>query len=852
MEHIFEGVEEIFGNNDSRYSKVFVLASQIFIGIIILSQNIQMFWYPNSQLSDWNELQTFWEFVSLLSIDNIAISFGFMSECIIAILSTIVLTILSLICIILMKYLEWNIPSIVIFISKHLHIVLCEIYFIASVKILIAVIKYSSLEYQIIEEYPTNNLKVFNLGIGGEMIACIILLLLLIILTVIYNAASCDIRQPLNNSITTAKSRAIISQISSNFYCINALMYFFIGYNYYQVYLISLIILYSIITGYYIYYLPFYSEILNFWKIFFHLDCVLIISSFWVGYLLDNGDVSFLVTIMMQIILLILTHLILKYRISKISLNHQAIYNKFEIFELSIRKLLKSGELEEELITKMNKNFRIHRDKLNIVTQAYYCSDVLLNEGLAYNKIIGIKYKGLNVFTNFQVYKCRKAIMSQCKNLSIERIRLYQYFIDLEKLKSDDISFCERYSKFSKAIIEPNPNLSKLKDYIDEIVDSKRDLINLYESILTAFPSSEEVNEMYGSFLINILCDINKGQFYLTKKKSENNANSLKQTFIKVNDRGYLIFSGNIQDIGKAIYANKAFLNFMNIPRDLIKTYFFSNFLPKLYSKEHTLLLKTFLNNITENVVYKSLPLFLVNYNGYLSEYFITLECIADQDSINFLCSIDPIHSGRRELAIIDLNGFIYSHSKDFISILGYNEKNAEGINIQYYIPDIIITELIIDSIYEKMYTNTKSKAIKTIGIVLKCCKIREITIYVLYITDDMNQLNSWKSEKNFYDIEGINKKYFISEIQQIEEEEEKLDEEKEIKAVSKHLLQLPDENNKNFMEKIDKENLLQSKVNNHSSSGKFIDNYDIKAAEKSKTVLRVARVLLFISVTHI
>ena len=151
-----------------------------------------------------------------------------------------------------------------IFITKYLYILLCEVYFIASAKILFAAIKYSSSGYNNIEEYSTNNLTIFNLGIGSEATLCMILLFLLIILTTIYNAASCDIRLPLNDSVTIAKSRGTISQISSGIYFCNAFMYFFIGYNYYQIYLFVLIILYSIIAGYYIYYLPFYSEILNF------------------------------------------------------------------------------------------------------------------------------------------------------------------------------------------------------------------------------------------------------------------------------------------------------------------------------------------------------------------------------------------------------------------------------------------------------------------------------------------------------------------------------------------------------------------------------------------------------------
>ena len=291
-------------------------------------------------------------------------------------------------------------------------------------------------------------------------------------------------------------------------------MYIFIGYYYYQTYLLLLIILYSIIAGCYIYYLPFYSELLNFIKIFLNLDCVVIILAFLIGCMLNDSGIPLLVTIIMQLIIVTISYSALKYRISKIGMHHQHFYNKFAIFELSIRSFLKSDELGDNLLELMNKNFMLNRDKFNIVIQAYYCSDILFNQTLAYNKIIGIKYKGLDIFTNYQVYKCRKAIISLCKLSAAEGIQLYQYFADLEKLKIDDKNFCEQFTKFSYNIIESNPNLSNLKVSIVELIGSKKLLLNSYESILSTFPNSNEVNDMYGSLLINILSDNAKGELY--------------------------------------------------------------------------------------------------------------------------------------------------------------------------------------------------------------------------------------------------------------------------------------------------------------------------------------------------
>ena len=114
-----------------------------------------------------------------------------------------------------------------------------------------------------------------------------------------------------------------------------------------------------------------------------------------------------------------------------------------------------------------------------------------------------------------------------------------------------------------------------------------------------------------------------------------------------------------------------------------------------------------------------------------------------------------------------------------------------------------------------------------------------------------MNQLTSWKIGTNFYDIDGKNFQYFVSEDKELEEE--KKIEEKDIKEVSKHLLQLPDENHlRTNKRKIRRYSIRSKTEDTHSSSDNVLDRKELNAAEKSKTVLKVTRILLFLSVYYI
>ena len=170
-------MEEIFNNkNDSRHSNRLILSSQLITGIAILSQNVQMFWYSGIEMGGWNKFKAFWDAISLPSLDNVAVSYNFVSEFTIGILSAVSASIFFFFQIFVFRYMKWKIPSIIIFLTRNLLRFLCDFYFIATVKILLAVIKYSSQGYNTVVEYPTGTSIVFNFGVAGMTVSIFLLI----------------------------------------------------------------------------------------------------------------------------------------------------------------------------------------------------------------------------------------------------------------------------------------------------------------------------------------------------------------------------------------------------------------------------------------------------------------------------------------------------------------------------------------------------------------------------------------------------------------------------------------------------------------------------------------------------
>ena len=848
MNFMYDGIEEIFRSVDhSNDSSKYVICSQIAMSIILLSQQIRLLWYPSMQMQDWNKYENFWNAINFLSVDTLAASLSLVNEAIVFVICIILITSILFLIVLLLKYHQRDISPAIIYIARVLFVYISEIYFIATINILFTIFKYSLSYYSIIQEYSLNTQNLFIFGTAGIWIG-VILLLIIMFLTAICNAGSCEIRQPLNNKTTTAKSNVKINQILTTTYCINSFLYFFIGYYHYGAYLLVLLVLYGYISVYYIYYLPYYSYYLNLINIFTRVESFFITLLFWLGFQLNNAGIPFLLTIIGQPFLLLLTYLLLSYRISKIESDPESYYNTFENYELSIRHFLKSGELKEDLIINMNKNFKFTPNILNRIILAYYCNDVLQNYKLACNQIIWVKYNGPNIFLNYQIYKCRKIMINHCKKTS-EGYKIFQYFNDIEKIKLKDYDFCQNYLNFSEIILDPKSTLSNLKNKANKIWKTKQSIMQLYTIMLEAFPSSDEVNELYRSFLCDILYDAKKGQVYSSRISKKNKVISKIQNSDKINNRAIVIFSGNSTSIGKILYASKDFINFIGMSIDLLQTYSFSNFLPHFISKRYDELLMDFIENCIDTVVYKSLPLFLTDHQGYLCECFISTECIGVNESIYFICNIDLINSRKRELAAIDLNGFIYAHSKNFLKMLGFNENYAENMNIQYYFPEIIISELIIDTIY-KVKSQQENDIIE---IMLKACKIQNIIIYTLFITDDINEGKLWKNLENFYIIENS------EEIEEISVEAISTEKNKEISYQQQGKI-LRIESIKQEIQKIDEKNMktIKKKINNkfdikqsesYSNSTTELDKNESRAVNKSTQVLKISKIILFVSV---
>lgn len=846
MEFLYEVCSDIFSQKYSSDSTFMKMLKIIVLNCIVLAQNMQLLWNPELTVNNWEKYSTFWEIVRIPSFDSAAAKFNALPQFFYALVVNLGVILGLFISLCILRFLKRKPPTVVMALARFIWTVTSEIIFIPAIICFMIVFKYSSGDYVYVQEY-TGKIKAENVNLGDTgRVLSVVLCLLIIIYTLVYEACAFDVKVENNTSLNESRLHGKVNISVRIISLSNCVLYVYFQKDNYELYLILLIIIHSLLSFCVIYYIPYYSIFVNFMQLFVQFDCSCTAIFFLIGKFLDTAQIPFIMTLLFQPILLILSYETIIYRFSHIPEPYESFGKPFEIYALSIRKYLENGDLKEELIKSMNINYKVHPNKLNRLLQTYYCIDTLKNPILGLNKIITTSHRGLDIFSNFQVYKCKSALKTYCSE-NCEGFKLYKYFVDFDLTKEKDHLFCNLYSNFLSKILEKAPELTKLKFFIKELAQNMKKIKKNYEELITSFPSSFEAKEMYGSLLIHIFCEVDIGHKYMSKMPGADNLhmkNMLKNSLTFTSDRSFFVISGRESTLGKIIYYNKNFINLIGISDETIHDFYLDELIPPLFRDGHNMHLKNFLENHTNNIIFHTYSLCILDMSGYLVECIVSSETIGYKSSVDFICTIDPVHSKDKEMAIITPNGYIWSHTKGFPLMLGVEVDFVEHKFLNSLIPDINIESLKPNQLVKVMIRdNEKKKFKKCLTFFLKIEKVGKVPIHFLYVSADEAEMRRFMTDRNEnldLNIDQNKSKIFASYMQSNFEE---------FKTNVVKKVEIFDE--KGSKVDIDKENERneKSKISSHSSSVTFLTFRESLSLNKAIHVLNITKFVLLISV---
>ena len=812
-------------DSESRYLK---LAITLAIDVLIFVQNIQFFWYTEMTIKNWAKYETFWEVLCIPALDRFLSSISSLKPFLFFIISIEVLSVVLISYIVFQTFLEKSTKPIICILTRLVVVLVSRLLFIPSLSILLFTYRSSKMSEYDQSKYQKEYSETVEIGSYGEVL-CVLLATWLIFLTFCYEVTHFEMRPRAVEKFEDSKISPMSDLIVKFIQILNCFLITFLTRDYYETFLIYCILAYGISSLFILYSLPYYSNYMNFFKFFIQFDLMFISIFFIVGLNNDDSLTILMLSTTMQPGIMFLAYSLVTYR-EKLIKRMKANPNKgFPRFERSIRGKLRTGA-DQELLAKLNKNYVATKDKKNLIITAYYSNDIEKLPSLAMNKVFSTDHQGLNFALNYHIFTCKFTMRSICKYTSFT-YKIYQYILSLMEIKRQDKDFCLVYYNFFKILLGKSPSLAKVKESVKLVVESIKILEKNYEKYINEFPSSSDIKDMYESFLCCIKGEVQTSQNLLGKsfKTSASHLDNFN-SFIK--NKVILMISGNSRTLGRIIFTNQEFLIMLKYSKSAIEDLNINVLLPKLVCKIHEKSLHNFIESSISSVLCDQQLIFLLDFEGYLIESILRADCIALDDQIRFIYSIEILNRSR-ELALISEEGWIFDHSRKLPNLLGIQRPYISNSFLQEVFPDFSFENLRKKN-YIKIEVNSQNTGsdYSQVYLHLKQVKVFDVLFNVLYVQPFPDSFE-YEDDQEFYTIGR--------HIESLENETEK------IKSHPKFLnfKDTEEENDKN-----DKEFKMPASSTSHYSIG--LNFKEMNSFKKSILVLNITKIILIVLVSSI
>ena len=728
--------------SDSNFRKFL----HIVVHLQIFLQNLSLLWTPSLTLSEWPSYQNLWKVLAYPSLDSLLADLSLLIAYLLASVIVLGLIFSLIILLVMLTYFDKEMPYLLRQGLRLLLFLFSYLYFIPTTIVLSILLKYSdSSANTIAEYYNTISANQFNYGNIGFFVA-VILLGLHLGFGLIYECFSIETKHFLAGMDSGAKSTAKYDLIIKILTFTRCLLYTFVADLNYPLYLFVLSLLYVIGAMLLLYYLPNYSNFMNFLKIQIQLGSCIGGLIFLLGYLLNNATVIFALIVFVEPAVSVLLFNTISYRIEKITPLRQCFTPNFFEFELSARNTLVTGELQYDILKIMNKNYKISNDKCNLVMQAHYCGYILDQHMLGLLKISRINHYGSDIPTNFQVFKCKEELQAICLKTS-DGFQLYNYLRKLRKSLEADKYLCKELLVLNERFIDKHSSLTTLKACVTSFDKTLKIVKEQYKELLKENPESKVCLEMYATLLNNILGEGDQARILVDRK------NTIKRKPIVTGKKSLqfdesscvLIISGDKSNVGKILYANPSAMKMLNSTYDQMQEAYLSNFVPKPYDKNHDERLLKFIENTDSHHIFRSAQLFLATTDEYLVECYFNSECIGYEGENNFLSLIEPIHEKKREVALVSREGFIYSHSRNMPRVLCCTDRYLEGRYLVEFFPDLNFEIMPANRLFICDLRVQDTGESVEIGMIIKEKTVSKVTFLTIYISSNTTQIERWK-----------------------------------------------------------------------------------------------------------
>ncbi|CAG9334093.1 unnamed protein product [Blepharisma stoltei] len=486
--------------------------------------------------------------------------------------------------------------------------------------------------------------------------------------------------------------------------------HFWIHENYPVAHFFITLVLASALSVGYVYYLPYFNVFLN----FTHSAAYLTLSwgafaQIW-SYALDNGTMGFGLIVIVTPCLYLLLWEIVKRRVKLIDKSYINLesYGSLWLYELPTRLLVQEylniykKEPEQALMIKEDINSLFRGMAKNYSNKKYvglwefaFTYSILKQDNLARIKLSQCRRAAFELEGSFHQYKYSKEI-ELAFHAYHEEVDFLKFRTMYEKALKFDEKCCDAQLQFWTELACEDLQIEKLEDLgykLEKVVKKSRKLSKL---LIKKYPSNQLALKLFGSFLLEVYNDSNKGNELVSraeheKQQFEKKMQTLGEKFNYFdNNNGILIVSGNPENFGNIESMNHIASNTLAIPIRFGLSMNISVFVPPPMNVAsiHNKAMQNFILQCKTTEVGLPFSSFFIDYSSFIVEVFLQVRCVA-LDSYPFFIAAFKKNTKDREVILFDVEGFIISSTRGFAILTGYSDQpmNLKGVYAEMVLP---------------------------------------------------------------------------------------------------------------------------------------------------------------------
>jgi hypothetical protein len=587
----------------------------------------------------------------------------------------------------------------------------------------------------------------FNLGQNNPGIV-ILAILLHFLFSLLKEGFSAEVSMHMTSKDLWVKSLIYPECILKFFEFLICLLYPFLIDDHYMIFLVFQFSYYASCTIFYVQSQPYFNHFTNKFHINSNLNLSMLTIFFFIGLILDNIGVTLILSIFFQPIIWFTSSHLSENRLFQIHQN-----TSYSEFLLKNHSLFFIASEKSTLFELAYENFRNNLNKLLLFHISQYCSFIINNDALALIKISGLENTSNKLFHDFQIFKWRKFLKEQQK-FSSPGLKMLKFIEKKEKALENDKNFCLQMMEIVEKVLDGNEMKDSIESSLFRASECLKTSHHYFRALSSSNPDSPIASYLYGSFLIEVLGKVEEGEVELAKSRIDlirkEKVSSKVLNIISDTSSHHFVFSGQEKSLGIILYVCPNTCNLLETTEEEILGHSIKDFLPNLESLDIERLITNFIQCGTDNFIRLNHPLFLLNSQGFLLECFIFIECIEYQDSLNFLCIIEPLNNNTRQAAVIDESGHIIHHTQHFTLMMGISYYKVEKGLLQTFIGAEIFEKLKKDEVSE--FSNLIHKSL---ALLMKSYEIKKVKFSVLYCFSDFNEIKRLTIIKARHEREG-------------------------------------------------------------------------------------------------